>query len=392
MRDVLIVLLLSLAAPVRAQVCQPASCAAGTFSVRSYGAIGDGVANDSTAFQAGLAAILACGGGVLEVPPGIYRIASWVPLIDSPGTTWPWLYIRGHGGASRLKVETGSSAAFYLGNMGHVVIEGLTIAGGALNYQGQHAHSVFFYGGESLSVRDVVVYGLTTEASVITFGSDAYPTSCADFTMERCWINAVSRLGPGVVQVPRAGRATIRDVIFRDYSNHCGYVSPNGALAWISLGEPGTSQGGSTSISTVNIERVGFDEGASPIKIAGVTRRWPYVRIADATALLPACSPPCGAFVDAANVDRLEVERVQLAVRGQAKAFDLKGVRHARLEAITRRQYLGGGDVMALHADAACSTLEVIDSGYSDGLTSVTSQAAVTVTRHQGVETRVTYP
>jgi hypothetical protein len=47
----------------------------GVASVRSYGAVGDGVADDTLAVQAAAAAIQASGGGVLFFPPGTYRLS-----------------------------------------------------------------------------------------------------------------------------------------------------------------------------------------------------------------------------------------------------------------------------------------------------------------------------
>lgn len=48
----------------------------GMHNVRAYGAKGDGVADDSAAFQTAVDEIAAAGKGVLYVPPGDYRIAS----------------------------------------------------------------------------------------------------------------------------------------------------------------------------------------------------------------------------------------------------------------------------------------------------------------------------
>ncbi|MEA2355471.1 MAG: hypothetical protein QOD61_1600 [Solirubrobacteraceae bacterium] len=54
-------------------------------SVRGMGARGDGVTNDTRAFQLASAAIVAAGGGTLEIPPGVYVIGRQVAA--GPGET-----------------------------------------------------------------------------------------------------------------------------------------------------------------------------------------------------------------------------------------------------------------------------------------------------------------
>lgn len=43
-----------------------------TFNIKDYGAVGDGVANDSAAIDAAVAAVTANGGGILYIPEGVY--------------------------------------------------------------------------------------------------------------------------------------------------------------------------------------------------------------------------------------------------------------------------------------------------------------------------------
>lgn len=54
------------------------------FNVRSFGAVGDGATDDSAAIQAAIDAAEAASGGVVEVPPGYYRIESGL-TIESDG-------------------------------------------------------------------------------------------------------------------------------------------------------------------------------------------------------------------------------------------------------------------------------------------------------------------
>jgi hypothetical protein len=61
------------------------------FNVKTYGAVGDGVASDQAAFSAALAAAAAAGGGNVYVPPGTHRLTAgltWdarVNLVGVPG-------------------------------------------------------------------------------------------------------------------------------------------------------------------------------------------------------------------------------------------------------------------------------------------------------------------
>lgn len=48
-------------------------------NVKDYGAIGDGVHDDSHAFRLCFAAT----GGHFDVPPGIYRITEPIPLVEN---------------------------------------------------------------------------------------------------------------------------------------------------------------------------------------------------------------------------------------------------------------------------------------------------------------------
>src|SRR5258708_6400422 len=45
-------------------------------NVKTYGAVGDGVTNDTAAFNAALKSLADAGGGVCLIPKGIYRISA----------------------------------------------------------------------------------------------------------------------------------------------------------------------------------------------------------------------------------------------------------------------------------------------------------------------------
>lgn len=48
----------------------------GWYNVRNYGAAGDGVTNDTAAFQAAMAAASSAGGGIVYIPAGTYKVTS----------------------------------------------------------------------------------------------------------------------------------------------------------------------------------------------------------------------------------------------------------------------------------------------------------------------------
>lgn len=76
---------------------KPGAAAFGVFRVRDYGAVGDGVADDSTAFTTSLAAMVAAGRGVWDFGTGVYKVTrSW--SIQPPTDTGPLPYaVRGDG-------------------------------------------------------------------------------------------------------------------------------------------------------------------------------------------------------------------------------------------------------------------------------------------------------
>lgn len=91
----------------------------GLFDVRDYGALGDGTGNDAPAFQAALTDIQSAGGGVLLVPPGVYRLLG--PLSVSEVA----VHIMGMGrDQSILRWEAGVTAGLTYTASGHHYLPG----------------------------------------------------------------------------------------------------------------------------------------------------------------------------------------------------------------------------------------------------------------------------
>ncbi len=73
-------------------------------SVKTYGAVGDGVADDTAAIQATVARVIANGGGIVYLPPGTYLISS-VITVASRGVT-----VAGAGPLSSILKQSGVSS------------------------------------------------------------------------------------------------------------------------------------------------------------------------------------------------------------------------------------------------------------------------------------------
>lgn len=86
----------------------------GVYNVRHYGAAGDGVTDDTTAFTDALAAIDANDGGTLYVPPGLYVVTA--PLTWIPSDEATPLAIVGDGVASRIAQATANTDLLVLGD------------------------------------------------------------------------------------------------------------------------------------------------------------------------------------------------------------------------------------------------------------------------------------
>jgi hypothetical protein len=150
---------------------------AGWYDVRSFGARGDGVADDSAAFQAALDAARTAGGGVVLVPAGTYVVSPpaskdrRTPTLRSL-TIGSNVWLRGDGPASVLKVKAGvgSYRALFSNHptasseVENVVISDLRVdqncgaSGGDVRPLGEDRNSAMVYlayGGKNLTVERV---------------------------------------------------------------------------------------------------------------------------------------------------------------------------------------------------------------------------------------------
>lgn len=106
-------------------------------TVRQFGAVGDGVADDTGAFQQAFNYVNTLGGGVVEIPPGTYRKG------DAVGSRWimyPNTTLMGYGDQSVIffddkdTVPRNGNDMLYVANGGNVNFENFKITGTSLIY------------------------------------------------------------------------------------------------------------------------------------------------------------------------------------------------------------------------------------------------------------------
>jgi hypothetical protein len=150
---------------------------------QQYGAKGDGVADDTAAFNAALAAIAAQGGGKLYIPSGDYRITG--PLTYASG----WLKIEGAG--KNTVMQFGSTTADFMTFAGPDIT--LTDFSVATPYQTSTAGGLFnFTNSNNAKLNRIWTDG---GYEIVQFGGDAahiaYRTSITDCNFVNVMQNGV---------------------------------------------------------------------------------------------------------------------------------------------------------------------------------------------------------
>lgn len=191
--------IVSLSLQVAAQPPPPPS-PSGSVNVRDFGALGNGQANDTGAFDAALAA-LGSSGGVLYVPAGTYVL--------TPKTGVP-------------------DRALDLSNRSYITISGdgldnttIKMAPGTYVQAGD-THIAFLYRSIGITIRDLALDGNRLNASFIDEQSHCVKVdSSSDVRFERvffhhCRGDGVLMLGAGSSGDPWTDRVTIQDSRFQD--------------------------------------------------------------------------------------------------------------------------------------------------------------------------------
>ncbi|MCE9577112.1 MAG: right-handed parallel beta-helix repeat-containing protein [Deltaproteobacteria bacterium] len=146
---------------------------AGVTSVKSFGAVGDGVTDDRAAVQAAIDAATATGGTVY-FPPGTYAISrdrSFAFGLKVAGT----VHLRGAGqGRSVIQQQAGAAPSVRLLNVSgdHVVIEDLTLDGNrSRQAPNEQRHGLFAGDAQGLVVQRVTAQNFTGDGFYLYNGT-----------------------------------------------------------------------------------------------------------------------------------------------------------------------------------------------------------------------------
>lgn len=185
------------------------------FNVKTFGAVGDGVTEDTSAIQAAITAANVAGGGQVVVPYGTYlsdtiTLASSVQLLLNPGVTI-------------LSVDDLASSDYLLHVPSSVTDVSIIGYGAIVTMDGQYTSGEQRHGLGIENAQRVIVKGIKfTECGGdgIRFGG----STTADITIEDCWCDKNRRQG---CSVSGGNRITFNRCRFSDTGRGVsGYTSP----------------------------------------------------------------------------------------------------------------------------------------------------------------------
>lgn len=182
-----------------------------TVSVEDFGAVGDGVADDTAAIKAALAAH-----DNLYFPKGTYLIDTVNDALVPTGKNS--MYWSGYGATIKAKngaTATGNSRMLRLANCSNVVIEGLTFDGNRANRSSfaSGSHCIQINDGDNLVFRDLFVINSTYDGIYVrgtTPGTQStYSTNIVfdNVVVDNAYRNGVSLIGANGVTI-NGGRFT----------------------------------------------------------------------------------------------------------------------------------------------------------------------------------------
>lgn len=187
-----------------------------TVSVLDFGAVGDGVTDDTAAIQAALDAVGAAGGGRVHIPAGEYLIGQ----IEIPSN----VALVGDGGWSRLLVKDALNDCAIInsdrvtGNT-NIVLRDFHLDG---NYAGQASHAGSDAFGNAGSIDFRIVTGLLIEGVSV---EDAWSTGieltlCSQFSVANCRV--VGSADDGIAANAQCSYGTITGNVLVNIGNAPG--------------------------------------------------------------------------------------------------------------------------------------------------------------------------
>ena len=245
-------------------------------NLRSFGAVGNGVADDGPALQRALDALANAGGGTLHVPAGRYAIATPVArtfaaralaiAIKGQGPGRP-IDVSGNGSGLRLTsefiIKTGRArTALSLGGLESLLIADMVFSGTTDVRDDAHAVLHLHEIGRA-RIEHCEFYGLASMepgGSIITASRSALEVDRTAFL--GCATNSAH--SSPVIQNLSWQDIVITNTKFIDYGNRRDLYSKTGlgtAYSWIGIGDAGEKQASSSRRDAV-IRNVFLDEGA----------------------------------------------------------------------------------------------------------------------------------
>jgi hypothetical protein len=171
-------------------------------NVKSYGATGDGVTDDTTAIRAAVS-----DGSLLYFPPGTYLVDPDVGTGIFQFAAIDGVHLKGNNATIKSKAGTGvyGSNTLAFTDCDNVLIEGLTIDCNKANQTGGY-NAIRFYGGNYITVRDCILLNAKQDGLYFRGSSPALLSTYPDnILVDNVYIDGAKRNGLSVV-----GAKTIR--------------------------------------------------------------------------------------------------------------------------------------------------------------------------------------
>lgn len=345
-------------------------------NLRSFGAAGNGAADDGPALQRALDALAASGGGMLYVPPGRYAIAT--PVAKDFSGLASWIAITGERSRRVLRLKGNGS--------------GLRLASELTIQVGPERVALTLSGLADLSIRDVAFAGVKDvrdDAQVVLLVRDIERAA-----VEHCEFYGLASLRPGgsivaahgsglridetaflgcstnsAHRAPVVQNLTWKDIAitntkFIDYGNRRHFFSKTQLAppySWISIGNAAAVQPGSSRREAV-IRNVFLDEGS----FIGISARpdfytppsAPFDVLISAIRMNVNNLASWGVYLSGARKVRIEKSHFGWSHNADA-AIVLNGVQEAVLDRVECVAHAN-----TIRADGATRKLVVIDSVY----------------------------